>query len=164
VPVPDDVATIAELIIDDGPNQSNYLSEDDIRQNEGKIVTRATRAVLAVDEDRIIGVITFERGRHFPEYQPIGREDSITGYVAEAVVARDRVGRGIGSTLLEAAIAQLTSDGDVREVYAIRHSDNLPSERMMEKCGMVHIDEFDHPEIRLNGSRRSVVTRFMVEA
>ncbi len=111
-----------------------------------------------------MGVVTYEVGHRYPHYQPPSRHDSEHGYIAEVVTHSDHRGRGIGPLLLGAAIEDLTRKPvSMQEIYAMRHADNIPSKQMMEKCGMVPVEELPDPEIRPTGSRKTVVMRFMID-
>ena len=159
---PEDIAALQKLLLEHGQNPWNHLPHDEVLLHVGGIATGKTHAVLAQIRDAIIGVVTYEIGRRYPQYQPPERQESEHGYLAEAVVHRDHAGKGIGTQLLRAAIARLL-ERDIREVYAMRHADNIPSGRMMEKSGMKVVDEFDDPEIRPSGSRRTAVSRIIAE-
>ncbi len=157
----EDINAIAELILKHEPNQWNYVPEDEIRQHVNKITTGETFAVVAEQDSLIIGAVTYKIGLYYPQYQPEDRQNCLHGYLAEAVVYRDYVGKGIGTMLLQAAIESLWKKG-VQEVYAMRHADNLPSRRMMQKCNMAVIDEFPDPARRQFGSQRTAVTRIVL--
>jgi len=156
-----DITAIEDLIHMHGPNDWNQVPEEAIRKHLAGIATGTTRAIFAFSKLKqlTVGVVTYEIGHRFPQYQPAGRIVASHGYVAEAVVHTDFVGSGIGSFLLVSAIQDLTNDG-MREVYATRHADNFPSKRMMEKAGLILVDEFDHPDKWTTGSRRTAVMRY----
>ena len=159
-----DIPSIEELILEHGPNEWNHLPEAELREYLAAIATGDVRAIYAFSKPQqlTVGVVTYDIGHRYPQYQALGREYEEHGYVSEAVTHKDFKGRSIGPTALEAAIKDLTSSG-LQEVYAMRHSDNEPSRRMMEKVGMVLVDEFDDPDIRPTGSRRTAVMRFSTE-
>lgn len=157
----EDIAIIQQLILEHGPNPWNHLPEDEVRHHVEGIATEITFAVLALIHNSVIGVVTYEIGRRYPQYQPSEKQDNDHGYLAEAVVHRKYAGKGIGTQLLKAAIERLLQQG-IHEVYAMRHADNIPSGRMMEKSGMKVVDEFDDPEIRNSGSRRTSVSQIIV--
>ena len=159
---PGDIAAIVRFIFQHGPNEWNYLPEDGVRENVGSIATGKTRAVLAFTAGELIGVVTYETGHRYPQYQPPGRREAEHGYLSEAVVHRAYTGQGIGTRLLHTAIERLFQQG-MREVYTMRHKDNIPSRRMMEKCGMEVIDEYYDPDIRPTGSRHTVITRIIAK-
>lgn len=154
-----DIYAITNLMLGQGPNQWNYLPEEWVRKHVGDIACRKTFAIVAMLNRRLVGAVTYEVGQHYPQYQPRKREGCPHGYIAELVVDSRHTGRGIGTELLRTAIIELGRVHDVKEVYAMRHADNAPSGRAMEKCGMKIVDEFDDPGIRPSGSRRTVVVR-----
>ncbi len=160
-----DSAAVGDFILRYGQSELNYLPEDEIRAHVEKIKTGAVSAVVAWTRDEvqeIIGVVTYEIVKRYPQYQPEGRREEDHGYLAEAVVREDCAGQGVGSKLLKEAIDKLRAKG-MKEIYAMRHADNVSSARMMEKGGMEIVDEFDDPEIRTTGSGRTAVCRRIVE-
>lgn len=150
---------IIGLLLQHGPSQWNHLPESEARAYASGIAQQKVFAAVAVDgNNAIIGVVLYEIGQFYPTYQPPESVHLDHGYIAELVVSKSYVGKGIGTRLLGYAIAELQKMG-VREVYAMRHADNVPSGRAMQKCGMTIINEFDDPQIRTSGSRRTVITR-----
>ncbi|HEY4963774.1 MAG TPA: GNAT family N-acetyltransferase [Candidatus Saccharimonadales bacterium] len=160
-----DAQTIEDLIITDGQNEWNYLPEAEIlRKYLASIANGSVFGIKALAKpiQSVVGAVTYDIGHRYPQYQPLGREDAVHGYLSEAVVRPDYAGHGLGTALLSAAITDLGEMG-IQEVYAMRHADNDPSRRMMEKSGMVLVDEFPDPEIRPTGSGRTAVMCFLVE-
>jgi ribosomal protein S18 acetylase RimI-like enzyme len=160
--MPEDIPALLRLILEHGPNPWNHLPEEEVRRHVEGLARGDTFAVVAHAGELVVGVVTYEVGRRYPHYQPAGSEGSEHGYLAEAVVHRDYTGRGIGTALLGAAIESVRRRG-IREVYAMRHADNVASAQMMEKCGMQVIAEFSDPVIRPSGSQRTAVARILVE-
>ena len=77
-------------------------------------------------------------------------------HVSEAVVRRDRVGRGLGTLLLREALVELSKLGaDV--VFIDRHEENLASAGMMRAAGFVEIETYADPRRRPHGSGRTTV-------
>lgn len=157
----DEGPAIERLILEQGPNQWNHLPSDEVRRNVEGIATGEASAVVAELDGALVGAAIYGIGHPYKRLQPPGRESVERGYVSEVVVHRGHVGVSIGTKLLRAAIDRLVEQG-MREIYAKRHADNIPSGRMMEKSGMEIVDEFDDPEIRPHGSRRTTVTRYTV--
>lgn len=157
---PADISVVERFLFEHGPNQWNHLPEDEVRAHVAGIVTGDTMAILAESDGIVVGVTTYEIGSFYPQYQPQGRKDSEHGYLSEVVTHSKYAGRGVGTRMISEAIERLAARG-IKEVYAKRHADNGPSGRMMEKAGMVVVDEFDDPEIRLTGSRKTSVTRII---
>ncbi len=156
-----DIPAVAELILAHGPNDWNYLPEDEVHSHVDGLGDGTTHAVIAETDGELIGVVTYEIGQHYPQYQPSGREHTPHGYIAEAALHRNYVGMSIGTVLCGQAIQLMVTNHGVKEVYAMRHADNAPSGSMMSKNSMETIDEFDDPDRRPTGSRRTVVTRFI---
>jgi len=156
-----DISAIEDLILKYGPSDWNYVPEEAIREHLAGIATGTVLAILAFSKPKqlIVGVATYEIGHRYPQHQPPGRVGAAHGYIAEVVVHADFAGRGIGSFLLGSAVQDL-ANGGMHEVYAKRHADNVPSRRMMEKVGFILVDEFDDPDIRTTGSRRTAVMRY----
>ena len=156
-----DIPAIEGLILKHGPTDWNHVPEEAIREHLAGIATSTTLAIIAISKPKqlIVGAVTYKIGHSYPQYQPADRSVAAHGYVAEVVVHPDFAGRGIGSFLLKSAIQDLTNS-DMHEVYAIRHADNVPSRRMMEKAGMILVAEFDDPDIRTTGSQRTAVMRY----
>jgi ribosomal protein S18 acetylase RimI-like enzyme len=158
----EDVAALTELILVHGPNSWNWLPPDDVAAHVAKIATGEVGGVVARQGGAPIGVVTFCRSTRFARYQPESRRDAVHGYVCEAAVHRDAVGRGLGARLLTAALAALKAQG-LREVYIDRHEENAASAGMMRKAGFTVIDTFAEPARRPNGSGRTAVSRIVFE-
>lgn len=155
---PEQIGEILALIREHGPNPWNHLPELELAAHLAAIRRGRTQAVVALSEGRIVAVVTFEASDDFHRYQPEGREIEWQGHIGEAVVHRDHRGQGLGSALLEAAVARLRQMGLV-EIYVERHEQNQGSAGMMRKAGFVAIDTFDDPCRRQAGSRRTTVSR-----
>ncbi len=160
---PKDIPAITDLILVHGPNEWNHLPEAEVRQHVGAIALCETFSVVAEIVGSLVGVTTYTVGHRYPEYQPEGRRDAKHGYVAEVVVRRDWAGQGLGPVLMTEAIQQLAADPEIGEVYAMRHADNIPSARMMEKAGMTPVAIIENDPIRSTGSRATVITQIVIE-
>ena len=157
-----DIPVLTELILTHGPNVWNWLPPDEVAAHLAQIATGEVGAVVAREGDAVLGVVTFCRTTHFARYQPEDRRDAVHGYVCEAAVHREGVGRGIGAALLTAALGVLEAQG-LREVYIDRHEENAASAGMMRKVGFDVIDTFDEPAKRPNGSGRTTVCRIVFD-
>ncbi len=163
-----DISAMIDLILTHGPNQWNYLPDDEVRQHMQSVASGKTLAILAFDpQQKLVGLATFllgiladfQLGKKFKLVHLEDLEATKLGYVAEAVVHSDYVGRGIGARLLEQAKLELKALG-AKVVYAKRHEENLASAGMMRKAGFVEVAVFDDADIRTAGSRRTAVCRF----
>ena len=154
--LPADIPSMEILILAEGQNEWNYLPEEDIHKHLAGIETDSVWAVLAEDEKQMLGFASYELVKTYAKYEPEEFKDREHGYIAEAVVCRNSTGKGIGSELFRKARDELVNMGYPR-IYAIRHEENKPSARMMEKAGFEVIDEFDD-EMR---KRMTAVCRYV---
>lgn len=157
-----DVEGMTAFIFMHGPNQWNYLPEEEVSAHIAAIDGGNTGAVLAEIEGRLAGFVTFTASRSMTRYQSRERIGYRHGYVCEAVVHRDHAGKGIGARLLKAAVASLAANG-YTEIYIERHEENLASAGMMRKAGFIEIDTYDDPVRRTSGSKRTTVCRLIYE-
>jgi L-amino acid N-acyltransferase YncA len=157
----DDIPALIELLFDHGANEWNHLPELPIRAHLNRIADDRARAVIAEEHGALVGFVSFELGTDMAEYQPPERRPSIHGIIHEAVVRRDRCGRGIGAQLLEAAVQWIAELG-CREVYVGRHDENLGSAGMMRKAGFEVIDVYDDFSRRTAGNRRTAICRRII--
>lgn len=148
------------LILEHGANVWNWLPQDGIAQHMRDIAAGQAQGVLAVDGTELVGAVTFCTTRSFARYQDAQRNNTAHGYICEAVVRRDQVGRGFGVQLLERAVQALQAQG-LQEVYIDRHEENAASAGMMRKAGFAEIDTFAEPARRPHGSGRTTVCRIV---
>lgn len=152
----EDIEALCALLLGHGPNPWNHLPEAEVRSHLAAIADGATRAVLAEEQGRLRGFVSYRLTRDFARHQPAGRTEQLHGYVCEAVVHRDCVGRGLGGRLLEAAVAELWRLG-VDDIYIDRHEENAASAGMMRKAGFAELLTYADPARRPNGSGRSTL-------
>ena len=157
-----DILEMERLIMTEGPNEWNHLPEDEVREHLRGIARGETEAVLAQEEQQIVGFVSYVWGKIYPQYEPEEFRDKDHGYIAEAVIHRNSTGRGIGSHLLAMAVDELGKKGFTR-VYAHRHEENIASARMLEKAGFEAVDTFYDHERRPYGSRKTVVCRYVAK-
>ena len=153
---PHDLPALRTLIFDDGANIWNHLPEDGIGEHLEDIALGRAFGVLALEQGQLIGAVTFGLSTDFDDYLPPQARGTPQGYVSEAVVRRDRVGRGLGTLLLREALVELGKLGaDV--VFIDRHEENLASAGMMRAAGFVEIETYADPRRRPHGSGRTTV-------
>ena len=153
---PQDLPGLRALIFDHGANIWNYLPEDGIGEHLEDIARGRAYGVLALEKGQLIGAVTFGLSTDFDRYLPEQARGTPQGYVSEAVVRRDRVGRGLGTRLLREALAEIDKLGaDV--VFIDRHEENLASAGMMRAAGFVEIETYVDPQRRPHGSGRTTV-------
>lgn len=159
--VPGDIERLCSLILEHGPNPWNHLPPDEVRAHLNGIADGGVQAVLAERDGEIVGFVSYQRSRHFARYQPPTRRDSEHAYICEAVTHRAVAGQGLGSRLLNQAVAGLVEQG-IADIYIDRHEENAASAGMMRKAGFVAIDTYTDLQRRPNGSRRTTVCCFRV--
>ena len=147
------------LILDHGANVWNYLPEDGIRAHIDDIAHGRAHGVLAVQDGHLLGAVTYGLSTDFDRYLPTHLRGTPQGYINEAVVRRDRVGRGVGTKLLQEAMASLATQG-VQMVFIDRHEENLASAGMMRRAGFVEVETYPDPRRRTHGSGRTTVCCF----
>ncbi|MBD9500659.1 GNAT family N-acetyltransferase [Pseudomonas sp. BGr12] len=150
----DDVPAMLDLIFEHGPNDWNFLPEGPVREHFQGIAAGTVWALVAVDGDELRGLVTFHESAAFGRFQHEGRPRH--AYIAEATVHRGEAGRGLGTRLLRAAIADLLARG-LPDIYIERHEENPGSAGMMRKAGFDELETFADPQRRPNGSRRTTI-------
>jgi L-amino acid N-acyltransferase YncA len=156
---PADIPPLLTFLIEHGTNKWNYLPEDGLREHLEGLRTGQVRGLLAEEGGELRGAMTYQTGTFYPEYEPV--PGAVNGYVAEGVVHRQRVGRGLGLELLQRVVGTLAAGG-IRHIYAKRHEENPFSSRLLQKAGFTEVATFADPGIRTTGSRRTTVCRYVV--
>ncbi len=154
-----DIPSLIQFIFEHGPNPWNYLPEDGVRRHLEAIATGDTWAILAACKPELIGFVSCNSGDYFPQYEPESVRNRLRGYIAEGVVHKAYIGRGIGTELLEQAKAEFRARG-INTIYLDRHEENAASAGMMRKAGFALVDTIDDPQRRTVGSRRTAILRF----
>ena len=152
------LATLQAFILEHGANAWNWLPQDGIAEHMQDIAAGLAQGLLALDGAELVAAVTYCSTRKFARYQGEERKDVPHGYICEAVVRRDQAGRGLGTQLLAAVVADLHGQG-LQEIYIDRHEENAASAGMMRKTGFVEIDTFAEPARRPHGSGRTTVCR-----
>lgn len=151
-----DVPALCAFIFEHGPNPWNFLPQEAVREHLHGIVEGAVQALLVERGGQLAGFVTFLHASSFSVYQPEARRDLPQAYIGEAVVRRDLAGQGLGSSLLNAAVAALVEQG-IHDIYIERHEENQGSAGMMRKAGFAERLTFDDPQRRASGSRRTTL-------
>ena len=152
----EDIEALCALILEHGPNPWNHLPEAEVRQHLQGIAASTTLAVLAEEQGQLLGFVSYRLTQDFAAHQPAARAGQVHGYICEAVVHRDCVGRGLGARLLREAVTELWRLG-VSDIYIDRHEENAASAGMMRKAGFSELLSYADPARRPNGSRRSTL-------
>jgi L-amino acid N-acyltransferase YncA len=155
---PQHLPDLLDLILTQGPNEWNWLPLAGVQAHVDDIAQGRAGALLALDEGRLVGAVTFCLTREFSRYQSAAEAQTEHGYVCEAVVRVDHAGRGVGTQLLKEVVALMAGQG-VCSVYIDRHEENAASAGMMRKAGFVELETFPEPARRPHGSGRTTVSR-----
>ncbi|MBU1822023.1 MAG: GNAT family N-acetyltransferase [Bacteroidetes bacterium] len=156
---PADILPVQNLIFEHGVNEWNHLPEKEVIAHLLAIMEGKVRGIVAEENGKIVGIMTYETGIFYPDYEP--SPDRVHGYIAEGVVHRDLVGHGVGRAMLNEVLAAFAQQG-ITHIYAKRHEENPFSGRLLEKAGFEIVATFYDPEVRPNGSRRTTVCRYVV--
>ena len=152
-----DFTEMKELLLREGPNAWNFITEDSIQHQFDLIDGNEAKAILAEDEG-IIGFAVLILGKSSPSKLEEYTALESVAYINDVVVTQDHSGKGIGKKLLLecVSIAKLLN---YREVYVERHEENLVSAGMMTKAGFKLVETFHDPNKRFVGSRNTAVLK-----
>ncbi len=64
-----DIREMEELILAEGPNEWNYLPEHEIREHLRDILRGKTEVVLAEEDHKIVGFVSYVWGKVYPQYE-----------------------------------------------------------------------------------------------
>jgi ribosomal protein S18 acetylase RimI-like enzyme len=150
-----DYTNMRALLLEAGPNEWNYLTEESIDLEFSLLEKGKAIAVLA-EENEITGFAVLI----FKESCPVKLERytrlSHVAYIKNVVVSPTHSGKGLGSQLLLAAVS-LAGEEQCSHVYIERHQENAASAGMMRKAGFKEVETFKDPERRSSGSRNTTV-------
>lgn len=153
------LAALEALIFDHGANVWNYLPVGGIRAHMEDIAQGRASGVLALQDGQLLGAVTFCLSSDFDRYLQGPLQGTPQGYVSEAVVRREHAGRGLGTRLLQEALASLATRG-VQKVFIDRHEENQASAGMMRRAGFIEVQTYPDPRRRSHGSGRTTVCCF----
>lgn len=152
-----DLNEMKTLLLKDGPNDWNFLSEESIEHQFQLIKEENALAVLAEDNE-IVGFAVLI----FREYCPSTLEKytnlSSIDYINDVVVSKNHSGKGIGNRLLNECLA-IAKKRHSTAVYIQRHEENLASAGMMQKAGFEMVDTYYDPTKRFVGSKNTSVLK-----
>jgi len=152
-----DYSNMRSLLVRDGANDWNYITEESISTQFSLIDEGKASAVLAeVNEGEIIGFAVIIHRDAFPDKLAKYTNFSDIAYVKEVVVSKCHSGQGLGSKLLQECV-HIARKRNLAKVYVERHEENAASAGMMRKAGFEIIDTFYDPEKRSVGSRNTSV-------
>ncbi|MGR6871472.1 GNAT family N-acetyltransferase [Pseudomonas sp. HK3] len=150
-----DFERMREILIRDGTNEWNYITDESIDLQFQLIQHDKALAVLA-EEQEIMGfaILIFKEACP-PELSQYTNLSTIA-YINDVVVNKNYNGNGIGTALLQKAI-ELAKKEQCEKVYIERHEENLASAGMMRKASFQIVDTFYDPKKRTTGSRNTSV-------
>ena len=146
-----------ELLLRDGINEWNYITEESISYQFQLIRDGKASAILA-ESDEIIGfAILIHENSCLSKFKKYGDVSSIA-YINDVVVNKNHSGKGIGSKLLSRCIA-VADHQKCTTVYIERHEENLASDGMMKKAGFQIVETFFDPKKRFTGSKNTSILK-----
>jgi len=151
----DDFKQMRALLLTEGANEWNYITNESIEQQFDLIREEKALAVLA-EEDGIFGFAVLMLKSGCPSTLSKYSELSSIAYIGDVVVSATLSGKGIGSELLNKCVG-IAREEQCREVYIERHEENLASAGMMRKAGFELVETFYDPDKRFVGSRKTSV-------
>ncbi len=152
-----DLKKMKALLLEEGPNDWNFLSEESIDSQFQLIRDGSALAVLA-ENDEVLGFAVLISGEFCPS--KIGKYATLSSidYIGDVVVNKSHSGKGIGNKLLNECVA-IARDRNSAAVYIERHEENLASAGMMEKAGFEMVETYYDPTKRFVGSKNTSVLK-----
>lgn len=152
-----DLNKMRALLLKDGPNEWNFLSEDSIEHQFQLIKDGSALAVLA-ENDEILGFAVLIFGESCPSKLIKYKKLSSIVYVNDVVVNKSYSGKGIGNKLLNECVA-IARKRNSTAVYIERHEENSASAGMMQKAGFEIVETYYDPTKRFVGSQNTSVLK-----
>jgi ribosomal protein S18 acetylase RimI-like enzyme len=150
-----DLQTMRELLIKEGSNEWNYITDESI-DHQFQLLNQGKALAVIAEEASIVGfaVLLIKEGApsKLSKYSVL----SDIAYINEVVVSSSQSGKGLGSQLLKESI-KLAGNEKCTNVYIERHEENLASAGMMRKAGFELVETFYDPNKRTTGSRNTSV-------
>ncbi len=153
-----------------GSNEWNYLPIDGVSDTFRSIAQGSASVLLATtittnattEAETVVGMGIYLPPSAFPDewrqFVPPASTPLKMVFVAEMVVRRDFVGRGIGSRILT-EICTTARCLEASAVLVDRHEENAASAGMMRNAGFDQLAAFKDDAKRPTGSRRTAVLR-----
>ena len=145
------------LILEYGPNDWNFLSEQSIEEQFQLIRDGNGLAVLAENDEILAFAVLI-----FREFCPakLAKYTSLStiDYINDVVVNTNHSGKGIGNKLLNECMA-IARQRNSMAVYIERHEENLASAGMMRKAGFEMVETHYDPTKRFVGTKNTSVLK-----
>lgn len=150
-----DYAEMRSLLLKEGPNEWNYITEESI-DHQFSLIEKGKAVVVLAEENEIVGfsVLIFKEScpKKFIKYADLSQ----IAYINDVVVSRAQGGKGLGCRLLLKAVS-LAGVAGCSQVYIERHEENAASAGMMRKAGFDEVETFQDPQKRSSGSMNTTV-------
>lgn len=157
----EEIDQLKKLLWEHGPNEWNYLTEEGVDDELSLIQNGSAIAVVATNNNEIIGFSILIDGRESPEYLSKYCSVDEMCFISDVVVSSPFSGKGIATQLLKNCLEE-ANNRNASIVLIERHEENLASAGMMRKAGFSLIDTFYDPDKRASGSRNSVILKLEI--
>ena len=152
-----DYIKMRALLLEEGPNEWNYLSQSSI-DDQFKLIEDGSAIAVLCESNEILGFAILI----FREYSPSKLEKytnlSLIDYINDVVVKKSCSGKGIGKRMLNECVS-ISQSRNSTAVYIERHEENLASAGMMQKAGFEIVETYYDPEKRFVGSKNTSVLK-----
>lgn len=145
------------LLLRDGPNEWNFLTEESIEYQFQLIKEGNAEAILA-ENNALLGFAVLIYSEFCPDKLKKYTDLPSIAYINDVVVSKSHNGKGIGNKLLTECIS-IAKERNFKAVYIERHEENLASAGMMAKSGFEIVETFFDPNKRFVGSKNTSVLK-----
>lgn len=152
-----DFSQMKKLLLRDGPNQWNYITEESV-ENQFQLIRDEKAIAVLAEESEISGFAVLLIHDSCPSKLEKYTNLEQIAYIKDVVVSNKHGGKGIGSKLLQECLSIASLMG-CHEVFIERHEENLASAGMMRKAGFDLVETYYDPEKRDIGSRNTTIMR-----
>ncbi len=150
-----DLQAMRELLLKEGPNEWNYITDESI-DHQFQLIKQGKALAVIAEETSIVGFAVLIIKEASPSKLSKYSVLLDIAYINDVVVASSQSGKGLGSQLLKESI-KLAGNEKCTNVYIERHEENLASAGMMRKAGFELVETFHDPNKRTTGSRNTSV-------
>ena len=150
-----DFQAMRELLLEEGPNEWNYITDESI-DHQFQLLSEGKALAVVAEESSIIGFAVLIIKEACPSKLSKYAVLSDIAYINDVVVSSSQSGKGLGTQLLKEAI-KLAGTTKCNNVYIERHEENLASAGMMRKAGFELVENIYDPNKRTTGSRKTSV-------
>ena len=150
-----DFQTMRELLLKEGPNEWNYITDESI-DHQFQLINQGKALAVIAEETSIVGFAVLIIKEACPPKLSKYSALSDIAYINDVVVASSQSGKGLGSQLLKEAV-ELAGTIKCSNVYIERHEENLASAGMMRKVGFELVETIYDPNKRTTGTRKTSV-------